>query len=62
MGTKREHVGIGEAILIQVLALARRIGVDLNLIFDPLWAIRLAVLRRACPERLAEVGQSRREE
>ena len=55
-------MGIGEAILIQVLALARRIGVDLNLIFDPLWAIRLAVLRRACPERLAEVGQSRREE
>ena len=62
MRTKKEHTGIGEASLLQVLALARRIGVDLNLIFDPLWTIRLAVLRRACPERPAEVEQSHREE
>ena len=55
-------MGIGEASLLQVLALARRIGVDLNLIFDPLWTIRLAVLRRACPERPAEVEQSHHEE
>lgn len=62
MRTKKEHSGIGEASLLQVLALARRIGVDLNLIFDPLWTIRLAVLRRACPERPAEVEQSHHEE
>lgn len=62
MRTKKEHTGIGEASLLQVLALARRIGVDLNLIFDPLWTIRLAVLRRACPERPAEVEQSHHEE
>lgn len=62
MRTKTEHTGIGEASLLQVLALARRIGVDLNLIFDPLWTIRLAVLRRACPERPAEVEQSHHEE
>jgi len=62
MRTKTEHAGIGEASLLQVLALARRIGVDLNLIFDPLWTIRLAVLRRACPERPAEVEQSHHEE
>ena len=62
MRTKTEQTGIGEVSLLQVLALARRIGVDLNLIFDPLWTIRLAVLRRACPERPAEVEQSHHEE
>ena len=47
-------------IMFAVAAVAVRLGLDLNLLFDPIHYLRLRVRQRGDPEHRPEVGRKNR--